>query len=165
MLGKIEVNGEGATEDEMVLVSLTWWTEFEQTPGDNGEQSDLVCCSPRGHKEMWPNNNNGKIGCMPGGTRVHRFLFFFSVHTITFFVGVLIGLAQDSFSSSEGCDFVFLTTIHSSNWYDYLTHNIASSHSVIRTFVWAGEGWKQLGTTAASPVFLPPNQSFGCGLW
>ena len=43
---------KGATEDEMVLASLTRWTEFEQTPGDNGEQSNLVCCGPWGHSEM-----------------------------------------------------------------------------------------------------------------
>ena len=26
--------------------------EFEQTPGDSGEQRSLVCCGPWGHKEL-----------------------------------------------------------------------------------------------------------------
>ena len=26
--------------------------EFEQTPGDGERQESLVCCSPRGHKEL-----------------------------------------------------------------------------------------------------------------
>ena len=26
--------------------------EFEQTPGDGEGQGSLVCCSPRGHKEL-----------------------------------------------------------------------------------------------------------------
>ena len=26
--------------------------EFEQTPGDSGGQGSLVCCSPRGRKEL-----------------------------------------------------------------------------------------------------------------
>ena len=41
------------TEDEMV----GWYYqlnghEFEQTLGDNGRQSSLAYCSPRGHKEL-----------------------------------------------------------------------------------------------------------------
>ena len=56
--------------------------------------------------------------------------FFFSVHTIIFLVGMLIGLAQDSFSSSEEWhDFACFTTIHSGNWHGLLSHNVASGHS------------------------------------
>ena len=52
------------TEDEMV----GWHHrlnghEFEQTPGDDGEQGSLVCCSPWGRKESgttWPLKNNNK---------------------------------------------------------------------------------------------------------
>ena len=42
------------TENEMVKQHhpLTGH-EFEQTPGDGGEQGSLACCSPRGRKE-WP---------------------------------------------------------------------------------------------------------------
>ena len=41
------------TEDEMV----GWHHqlnghEFDQTPGDSEGQGSLVCCSPRGHKEL-----------------------------------------------------------------------------------------------------------------
>ena len=44
---------KGTTEDEMVK----WhhWLngdEFEQTPGDGEGQGSLMCCSPRGHKEL-----------------------------------------------------------------------------------------------------------------
>ena len=52
MLGKIEGNRRGTTEDETV----GWHHqvnghEFEQTPGDSDGQGSLVCCSPWGHKE------------------------------------------------------------------------------------------------------------------
>ena len=44
---------KGTTEDEMV----GWHHqlnghEFEQTPGDSEGQGSLVCCSPRGGKEL-----------------------------------------------------------------------------------------------------------------
>ena len=54
MLGKTEGGREkGTTEDEMV----GWHHqlnehEFEQTLGDSEGQGSLVCCSPRGHKEL-----------------------------------------------------------------------------------------------------------------
>ena len=117
---------KGATEDEMVLASLTRWTEFEQTPGDSGEQGNLVCCSPRGHSEMRPDElrteqqQREDIKCARRYQSASVFLFFFSVHTITFFCRSVdriffVGLAQDSFSDSEGYDFVCSTTIYSNN--------------------------------------------------
>ena len=44
---------KGATKDETV----GWHhrldgREFEQAPGDSGGLGSLVCCSPRGHKEL-----------------------------------------------------------------------------------------------------------------
>ena len=46
--------------------------EFEQTPGDTEGQGSLVCCSPRGHKELdttqWLNKNNRK-NLIPSQTR------------------------------------------------------------------------------------------------
>ena len=53
MLGKIEGNRRGTTEDETV----GWHHqvnghEFEQTPGDSDGQGSLVCCSPWGRKEL-----------------------------------------------------------------------------------------------------------------
>ena len=44
---------KGTTEDEMV----GWYHrlnghEFEQTRGDSEGQGSLVCCSPRGRKEL-----------------------------------------------------------------------------------------------------------------
>ena len=41
------------TEDEMI----GWHHrldghEFEQAPGDNGDQGSLACCNPWGHKEL-----------------------------------------------------------------------------------------------------------------
>ena len=44
---------KGMTEDEMA----EWYHrpnghEFEQTPEDSEGQGSLVCCSPRGHKEL-----------------------------------------------------------------------------------------------------------------
>ena len=41
------------TEDEMVgLHRRLNGHEFEQTPGDTEGQGRVVCCSPRGHKEL-----------------------------------------------------------------------------------------------------------------
>ena len=53
MLGKIEKEEKGMTEDEMV----GWHHrlnehEFEQTPGDSEGQRNLSCCSPWVHKEL-----------------------------------------------------------------------------------------------------------------
>ena len=44
---------KGVTEDEMVG-GHHWFNghEFEQAPGDSEGQGSLVCCSPRGHKEL-----------------------------------------------------------------------------------------------------------------
>ena len=44
---------KGMTEDEMV----GWYHrlnghECEQAPGDGDGQGSLVCCGPRGHKEL-----------------------------------------------------------------------------------------------------------------
>jgi len=53
MLAKIEGRRRrGVTENEMVewLHHLNGH-EFEQTPGDDEGQGNLVCCSPWGHKE------------------------------------------------------------------------------------------------------------------
>ena len=45
----------GATEDEMVRYHCRLnGHEFEQTPGDSGEQKSLSCCSPWGQKELTP---------------------------------------------------------------------------------------------------------------
>ena len=43
---------KGTTEDKIVKWHH-WFNghEFEQSPGDNGGQGSLVCCSPWGHKE------------------------------------------------------------------------------------------------------------------
>ena len=44
---------EGATEDEVFeWHHLHNGHEFEQTPGDGEGQGSLVCCSPRGHKQL-----------------------------------------------------------------------------------------------------------------
>ena len=53
MLGKIEEQEKGVTEDEMA----EWHDqhnghEFEETRGDGEEQGSLACCSPWGHKEL-----------------------------------------------------------------------------------------------------------------
>ena len=65
-LGKIDAEGKGATEDEMV----GWHhqlngREFEQTPGAREGQGSLAYCSPWGQKESdkteQVNNNNNKI--------------------------------------------------------------------------------------------------------
>ena len=53
MLGKTEGKRRGAKEDEMV--GWHQWLnglEFEQTPWDGEGQGSLVCCSPRGFKEL-----------------------------------------------------------------------------------------------------------------
>ena len=52
ILGKIEGQGEGATEDETV----GWHHrhnghESKQAPGDGEGQRSLACCSPGGRKE------------------------------------------------------------------------------------------------------------------
>ena len=53
MLGKIEGQRRGATEDEMIgWHPLLNGHKFEQTPGDGEEQGILVCCSPWGCKEL-----------------------------------------------------------------------------------------------------------------
>ena len=44
---------EGATEDEMA--GWHHWLnghQFEKTPGDSEGQGSLVCCSPKGLKEL-----------------------------------------------------------------------------------------------------------------
>ena len=51
MLGKTEAGGEGMTEDEMV----GWQPnghEFEQALAVGDRPGSLVCCSPRGHKQL-----------------------------------------------------------------------------------------------------------------
>ena len=57
---------KGMTEDKMV--GWYHWLdghEFEQAPGVGDGQGSLVCCSPRGHKELdtteWLNNNNVSV--------------------------------------------------------------------------------------------------------
>ena len=53
MLGKIEGEKRGTTEDEMVgRHHRLNGHEFEQTPGSSEGQRRLVCCSPRGTKEL-----------------------------------------------------------------------------------------------------------------
>ena len=45
----------GAIEDEMVRYHCRLnGHEFEQTPGDSGEQKSLSCCSSWGQKELTP---------------------------------------------------------------------------------------------------------------
>ena len=45
-------NEKGVTEDVMVREHhVLNGHEFEQTPGDNGGQRSLACCSPWGHEE------------------------------------------------------------------------------------------------------------------
>ena len=53
MLGKMEGRGEGDTEDEIV----GWHHrvdghEFEQAPGVCDGQGSMLCCSPRGRREL-----------------------------------------------------------------------------------------------------------------
>ena len=53
MLGKIEAEEEGTTEDEMI----GWHHqlnghEFKQALGVGDGQGSLACCSPWGHKEL-----------------------------------------------------------------------------------------------------------------
>ena len=55
----------GMTEDEMVAWHH-WLTghEFEQASGDGEGQESLMCCNPRGHKELdtieWLNNSHSR---------------------------------------------------------------------------------------------------------
>ena len=52
ILGKVEVEGKGTTEDEMVGSHHQLdGHEFEQALGVDDGQRSLVCCSPWGHKE------------------------------------------------------------------------------------------------------------------
>ena len=53
MLGKTEGKRRRGRENEMVRQHY-WFNghEFEQTPGDNGGQRNLMCYSPWGHKEL-----------------------------------------------------------------------------------------------------------------
>ena len=55
------------TEDEVGWHHWLNGCEFEQTPGDNGGQGNVVCCSSSGCKELdmteWLNNNSS---CLPG---------------------------------------------------------------------------------------------------
>ena len=61
MLGKIE----GKRRGQQMVGWHHWFKghEFEQTPGDSEGRGSLVCCSPRGHKELdtieWLNNSMG----------------------------------------------------------------------------------------------------------
>ena len=53
MLGKIEGQRRGATEDEMIgWHPLLDGHKFEQTLGYGEGQGSLVCCSPWGCKEL-----------------------------------------------------------------------------------------------------------------
>ena len=53
MLGKAEGKRRGAAEDEMMRQHLQpKGHKFGQTLGDSGGHRSLVCCSPRGHKEL-----------------------------------------------------------------------------------------------------------------
>ena len=51
MLGKTEGKRRRGWQRTRWLESITGH-EFEQTLGDNEGQGSLVCCSPRGHKEL-----------------------------------------------------------------------------------------------------------------
>ena len=52
--------------------------EFEQTLGDSGGQRSLVCCSPRGHKEVDTtqklNNNNTRHRGVGVGKDIYSYL-------------------------------------------------------------------------------------------
>ena len=53
MLGKIQGKGGWVVEDEMVKQHHRLnGQEFEQTPGDSGEQRSLAGCSPWCQKEL-----------------------------------------------------------------------------------------------------------------
>ena len=74
---------KGMTEDE--VIEWHHWLnghEFEQAPGDDEGQGSLVCCSPRGHKELdmnqWLNNNN-KCGQCHDLSFWLLFFFYFNV--------------------------------------------------------------------------------------
>jgi len=102
---------KGATEDE--TVGWHRWLHghgFEQSPGASEGQESLVCCSPRGHKELdmpgWLNNNNkaniewrarpttpcvwytlltmsSSLGCSLISSGIHLFAFCFHCHHLT----------------------------------------------------------------------------------
>ena len=52
MLGKIEGRRRGQQRMRWLDSNRVGGQEFEQTPGDGGEQGSLECCSPWGHKEL-----------------------------------------------------------------------------------------------------------------
>ena len=61
MLGKIESKRRSGLQSRKWLDSITdSGHEHEQTPGDSGGQKGLVCCSPRGHRELGHNFVNEK---------------------------------------------------------------------------------------------------------
>ena len=51
MLGKIEGRRRGQQRMRWLDSNRVGGQEFEQTPGDGGEQGSLACYSPWGHKE------------------------------------------------------------------------------------------------------------------
>ena len=62
MLGKTDSKRRRGRQGRRWSESITnSMDEFEQTPGDGAGQGSLVCCSPRGCKELdmkeWLNNN------------------------------------------------------------------------------------------------------------
>ena len=54
MLGKIKGKKRREVQRMKWLDGITaqWTYEFEQTPGDGEVQGSLMCCSPRGRKEL-----------------------------------------------------------------------------------------------------------------
>ena len=84
--------------------------EFGQTPGDSEEQGSLVCCSPRGHKELDTTeqlDNKTNDGRVVWNTGIHWFgplLFSFN-----FFLGFCLEVTTD-------WNFLFEKHIHSSQF-------------------------------------------------
>ena len=70
ILGKIEGKRRRGLGWDGWMISLTQWTEFEYTQGDNEGQGSLAFCSSSwGHKELvmiwWLNDNNNLEGKKP----------------------------------------------------------------------------------------------------
>ena len=71
MLGKVEDEEKGATEDEMVRWHH-WLSghEFEQAPGDNGVLGSLACCSPWGHEDSDMTEQLTQITCLSPSSQI-----------------------------------------------------------------------------------------------
>ena len=82
MLGTIEQEEKGATEDEMV----GWYHrlsghEFEQAPGVGEGQGSLASCSPWGHKEL---DTTERLNRTENGHLHHHFPLFLNFPILSF---------------------------------------------------------------------------------